>query len=218
MALIGVIEAELQASSREKAGGFGPLFQKTWVRTPFRTGEFLSRTLRAFQKLGTASVASLFAGDEDLLAGLDDEEVAIGNAIDLVEGLFDDDVADFSIMLTHTEDGLAYVTSVEGSAEHELGDPALAVLVNATVAEPEESDREPSEVDDADEMYSEQDEERQEEGPDDWALLEAFLHRLQGELDRELALLEPDVRIWEEDTPDPADLRAGPSVPTPWAG
>ena len=214
MAILGVIEAEVQASTEEKFGGIGPLFQKTWVRTPFSAPEFLARALRAFQKAGVGSVAALFVGDEDLLADIDDEEVALDVAIERVQGSFFDDTLVFSAMLTQREGALLHVISAEGTTEYELGEPALVVLDTATV-EPEESEpaAEEWEKDDGPELAPAEDDLLwdEEDGPDYVALVEAFMQRLLGELNKELALLEPDVEVWEEDVADPTRAPLGRS-------
>ena len=141
MAIIGVIEAELQASSEEQTGGIGPLFKETRVITPFAAGEFASRALKAMQMAGVRSVAALFVGEEDLLAEQRDEEIAIDKALKLIAaGDFDEIAIDFSAMLAHGEHDLELSISVEGSAEYEKGEPALAVLVTGTELEPEEGE------------------------------------------------------------------------------
>jgi hypothetical protein len=209
MAIIGVIEAELQASTKEESGGIGPLFKQTRIVGPFAVTEMAARTLRAMKKAGAESVAALFVGEHDLMAEQDDEEIAVDAALKLVEAEdLDDEAADFSAMLSHVHQDLECSISIEGSAEHEEGEPALAVLVTGVELEPEgavggrdatdgggdATDAGP--VDESDEPAVTA------LAPDYQSQMETLLERLRAELDKEVALLEPDVRVWEEETAD----------------
>lgn len=222
MAIIGVIEAELQSSSEEQTGGIGPLFKETRVITPFAVGELASRALRAMQKAGVRSVAALFVGEDDLLAEQEQEEIAVDKALKLIAaGEFDEEAIDFNAMLSHADGDLALSISVEGSAEYEQGEPALAVLVTGTTPELDEGPAVEGEW--QEEVDVEVDEGAGlpegepvvlELAPDYLAQMEAFLERLRSELDKELALLDPDVRVWEEETADPArELGGRSSIP-----
>jgi hypothetical protein len=222
MPITGVIETEVQASTEEQAGGVGPFFKKTRVRAPFRAPEFLARVLRAAQKAGIGSVAALFVGEEDLLGDLDDEEVAIDVAIERVEGSFFDDTSVFSAMLTHREGGLLHVISAEGTTEYDLGEPALVVLDTATPDEAEEAAPATEDWEEEDEGAPAPAEDdllwEEEEAPDYVAQVETFLRRLLGEMDKELALLEPDLAVWEEEVADPTRLPLSRSGYLPTGG
>jgi hypothetical protein len=209
MAIIGVIEAELQSSTEEQSGGIGPLFKETRVVTPFAVGELATRALKAMQKVGVESVAALFVGEDDLLAEEEDEEIAIGRALKLIEGGdFGEDAIDFSAVLPHLHQDLDLSITVEGSAEYEQGEPALAVLATGTELEPEggeaasEEDWEEGALEDGIEDRAPDEPIVTTLAPDYQAQMQTFLERLRVELDKELALAEPDLRVWEEETAD----------------
>ena len=223
MAIIGVIEAELQASSEEQTGGIGPLFKETRVITPFAVGELASRALKAMQKVGVRSVVALFVGEADLLAEQEQEEIAIDKALKLIAaGDFHEIAIDFSAMLAHGHQDLELSISVEGSAEYEKGEPALAVLVTGTELEPEgaqeagEGWEEKALDEEAGSSVGEPD--VSELGPDYLGQMETFLERVRVELDKELSLLDPDVRVWEEETADPASELGGGRSSIPGVG
>ncbi|MEX1255855.1 MAG: hypothetical protein WEE64_16110 [Dehalococcoidia bacterium] len=204
MAIIGVIEAELQSSSEEQTGGIGPLFKETRVVTPFAVGELATRALKAMQKAGVKSVAALFIGEADLLAEQKDEEIGVDKALKLVvAGDFDEIAIDFSAMLVHDEQDLELSISVEGSSEYEKGEPALAVLVTGTELEPEGGPSAQAAVASKGTGDDLAEPDVLDLGPDYLAQMGTFLERLRAELDKELSLLDPDVRVWEEETADP---------------
>ena len=207
MAIIGVIETELRASSRHESGGLGPLFKKTTVVAPFEAGEFLSRTLRAFERLGGMSVVNLFIDDEDLLTEEHGDEVTIAQAREVLDASFARDGREFTVMFAHRDRTHEYTISAEGSTEHELGDPTFVVLATLGLPVTDED------AGDLDQIELAEDEDA-DEGEDGLALVEALLRRLLGELDKELALADPDLRVWDEDVGNPASPPRG----IEWAG
>jgi hypothetical protein len=208
MAIIGVIETEFQSSTEEQSGGIGPLFKETRVVTPFAVGELATRALRAMQKAGVESVAALFVGEDDLLAEEGDDEVAIGRALKLLdERVVDEEAIDFSAVLPHLHQDLDLSITLEGSAEYEKGEPALAVLATGTELEPEGSEAPPEDWQEGALEDGNDDDGASEPvlttlAPDYQAQMQTFLERVRVELDKELSLDEPDLRVWEEETAD----------------
>jgi hypothetical protein len=220
MAIIGVIEAELQASTRHESGGIGPLFKKNIVVAPFETGEFLSRTLTALGKIEGLTVANLFVDEEDLLAEEEEDEISVAAAQEIVDASFLDDADEFTVMCAYREGNLTYTVSAEGSREHDEGDPTLVVLASLVLPPWEEQgvyDEEEEPLEEGDELAPVEDDLTfvdEEDGPDYIAKMEALMQRLQREVDKELALADPDLRVWNEEVGDVSSPQRG----VEWAG
>jgi len=214
MAIIGVIEAELQGSTRHESGGIGPLFKKTTVVAPFETGEFLSRTLTALGKLEGMTVANLFVDEEDLLLEEEDDEISIAAAQEIVDGSFLDDANEFAVMCAYSQDDLSYTITAEGSREHDEGDPTFVVL--ASLALPTWEEREAAFGEE--ELAPVEDDVTFDDDEDDdfdyEARMEKLMQRLQRELDKELALADAYLRVWDEEL----GSTSNPPHGVEWAG
>ena len=204
MAVIGMMDAELRGAEEYKTGGLPP-FRKTRVRGPFPVHEFLERACRALEKLGVTSVVSLFVDELAVYQEPEGKEANLEDVLALVRGRSSDLEAatSFHIMLMHEDEDFTHVISMEGNIDHVVEAPAISVVDIARSATEEAGDGEepaasevevdaggalePSEFeyeDSEDEMLSE-----------DEVRMEAFLERLVDELDRELALDEPETEV-----------------------
>ncbi len=219
MAIVGAIEAELQGSSEYVTGGIGPFFKAERVEAPFGVGEFLSRALRGFRRVGDFGVANLFVDEEDLLLDQEDE-IGLDEALALVEEQAFEEAAAFTVTLTSEDEALAYIFTVDGSSDHELGEPSFTVLVAAEPLESPLDDEDAASVEqEPEEALAEEDafadpDEPGDAGADELSQVEAFLEKLRRALDSELALRDPEVRVWWEDAPDPR-LQAAPIPDAP---
>jgi hypothetical protein len=209
MAVIGMIDAELRGAKEYKTGGLPP-FRRTRVRGPFPVHEFLERACRALEKLGVTSVVSLFVDELAVYQEPEGKEANLEDVLALARGKSSDMEAatSFHIMLMHADEDLTHVISMEGSIDHVVEAPAISVVDIARSATEEEDEGaesdasavevsagealEPSEVEYEEVEYEEPEDEVRSE---DEVRMDAFLERLVRELDRELALDEPETEV-----------------------
>lgn len=203
MALICTIEAGLQGSQPYQAGGLGPLFGRRRTRAPFALDAFLERTLHAFEKLGDVRVELLFVGETELYRAEDDEEedgVSIQELVDWAreEQQENADAASFHLILTHEDRDFSHVLSVEGETDHDPESPAIAVL---DAAEPVPEEGSLTFPDAGDEEGEPLPGLRDYGGKEDELLdrLETFMQQLSGDLNRELALDDPEIESWVDE-------------------
>ena len=203
MAVIGLIDAELRGAKEYKTGGLPP-FRKTRVRLPLPVHEFLERACRALEKLGVNSVVSLFVDEIVVYQEPESKEANLKDVLALVRGRSSELEAatSFHVMLMHEDDDFIHVISMEGSVDHAVEAPAISVVDIARSAageadEGEESDASEIEVAAGEGLEPSQFEyeEGDEELSEDEVRMEAFLERLVDELDRELALDEPETEV-----------------------
>ena len=204
MAVIGMIDSELRGAKEYKAGGLPP-FRKTRVRGPFPVHEFLERACRALEKLGVTSVVSLFVDELVVYQEPEGKEANLEHVLALARGKSSDLEAatSFHIMLMHADENFTHVISLEGSIDHAVDAPAISV-VDIARSETEEGDEgqqpDASDVEvGAGEVLEppefEYEEAEDEVRSEDELRMDAFLERLLRELDRELALDEPETEV-----------------------
>ncbi len=244
MTFVGLLEADLQGAIDYKAGGIGPLFQEARTEEPIGLDEFLSRVISACRKAGIRSAVSLFVDDEEIHsdpeAGAEDNlDAVLRNAgdSDISDG------TSFYLMLVCEDKELSHVITVEASVDHPADEAAMSVLDLARFTAGEEAAEE-DEDDDVDEDDEEDVEEADAPSPpapllrrgrgvtggrgggdlslpditfderDGEALVEAFLQRLLGELQKELALADPELETWTDwDGEYDPDLRYSSALP-----
>ena len=218
MTFVGLLEADLQGAVEYKAGGIGPLFQETRAQEPLELPEFLSRALAGLRKAGLRSAVALFIDDAEAYT---DPEAGEQDNLDAVLAAADEaeEGTSFYLMLVHQDKDLSHVITVEGAVDHPADEAALTVLDLARFFDGAEGEEEEDEdgaeeeenggdVEDdglPDIVYDERDGE---------ALVEAFLQKLLAELQKELALDEPELETWTdwEGEYDP-DLRYSSALP-----
>ena len=204
MAVIGMIDAELRGAKEYKAGGLPP-FRKTRVRGPFPVHEYLERACRALEKLGVTSVVSLFVDELAVYQEPEGKEANLEEVLALARGRSSDLEAatSFHIMLMHADEDFTHVISLEGSIDHVVGASAISVVDIARseteeAGEGEQPDASAVEVGAGEALEPsefEYEESEDEVRSDEEVRMEAFLERLLRELDRELALDEPETEV-----------------------
>lgn len=191
---VGSLEADLQAASEYSTGGVGPLFRQERREEPFELLEFLTRSTSALRKLGIVTAITLFVDEEEIYTA-DDEATGdtMQAALDAARAAEIDDGVGFYLMLSYQDDDFSHVISIEGSVDHPVDVAALVVLDVATPLDEEEEDgADIGPLAPADDDLPDV----SEEGMDTLDAIEAFLGRIQAELDKELALAEPEIDVW----------------------
>ena len=225
---VGCLEADLQAASEYTTGGIGPLFRQTRREEPFELLEFLTRATAALRKLGIVTAVTLFVDEEEIYTTDDD---ATGDtleaALNAAQSTELDGAAGFYLMLSYQDEDFSHSFSVEASVDHPADEAALTVLDVATPLEDEDAV-----VADAEEDVAVEDEEELEpedeeplapvdddvsadydENMDNIALIESFLGRVLAELNKELALAEPEIEVWIDWEGAYAGTRYGSALP-----
>lgn len=211
MNVVGLLEADFQGGREYTAGGMGPLFREKRMEERYSVWELLARCADALAKLNIVDVVSLFIDDEEII--FPEPEAGEAEAKDTSGGVPDEDdtiefdIADeaqraygegdplsFLLLLTYDDEQFSHVISIEASSDHAFDEAAMSVLDRATPVAEDEYDADGA-LQDA---------------------IEAFLQKLQAELDKELALQEPEIDIWYEDAVQEG-LTGEPSAPQ-WAG
>ncbi len=217
MTFVGLLEVDLQGAIDYKAGGIGPLFQEARTEEPIGLDEFLSRVTSALRKAGIRSAVSLFVDDEEIYS---DPEAGAEDNLDVVlRNAGDSNVSDgtsFYLMLVCEDKELSHVITVEASVDHPADEAAMSILDLARFndgegaaekEEPEAAEEDEASLDDGlpDITFDERDGE---------ALVEAFLQKLLGELQKELALADPELETWTDwDGEYDPDLRYSSALP-----
>ncbi len=197
---VGCLEADLQAASEYSTGGVGPLFRQERREEPFELLEFLTRSTAALRKLGIATAITLFVDEEEIYTA-DDEATGdtMQAALDAARAAGIDDGVGFYLMLSYQDDDFSHVISIEGSVDHPADEAALVILDVATpLDEDAEEPKDAGGEADEDPLAPVDDDlpDVSEEGMDTLDAIEAFLGRIQAELDKELALAEPEIDVW----------------------
>jgi hypothetical protein len=221
MTFVGLLEADLQGAVEYKTGGIGPLFQEARTEEPLALDEFLSRTMAALRKVGLRNAVSLFVDEQEVFSdpdagGQDNLDAVLRNAKDADVG----EGTSFYLMLTHEDKDLSHLITVEGTVDHPADEAAMSVLDMARFLD----GREPEAKEDAglDEEEDGDDKSRADDGlpditfdeRDGEAMVEAFLQKLLGELQKELALDDPDIDTWTDwDGEYDPDLRYSSALP-----
>lgn len=207
---VGCLEADLQAASEYTTGGVGPFFRHTRREEPLELLEFLTRATAALRKLGIATALTLFVDEEEIYTADDD---ATGDtleaALNATQSAELDGAVGFYLMLSYQDKDFSHIFSVEASVDHPADEAALTILDVATPLEDEGSvvgDAEDSAEED-EEVLEPGDEEplapvdddvsaEYDENMDRIDLIEGFLGRVLAELNKELALTEPEIDVW----------------------
>ncbi len=224
MTFVGLLEADLQGAIDYKTGGIGPLFQEARTEEPLTLDEFFSRAVGALRKAGLRNAVSLFVDDEEVYSdpnagGEDNLDAVLRNAkdADIGEGI------SFYLMLTHEDKDLSHLVTVEATVDHPADEAAMSVLDMARFldgSEPEASgpeDEEDPEHDNEDDKSDAVDDGLPDitfDERDGEAMVEAFLQKLLGELQKELALDDPEIDTWTDwDGEYDPDLRYSSALP-----
>lgn len=208
MNVVGLLEADFQGGREYTAGGMGPLFREKRMEERYSVWELLARCADALAKMNIVDVVSLFIDDEEIIFPEPESgEADAGEGETDEDGAIEFDIADeaqraygegdpvsFLLLLTYDDKQFSHVISIEASSDHDFEDAAMSVLDRATPAAEDEYDEDGA-LQDA---------------------VEAFLQKLQAELDKELALQEPEIDIWYEDSVQ-GGLTGETSAPQ-WAG
>jgi len=207
---VGCLEADLQAASEYTTGGVGPLFRQTRREEPFELLEFLTRAAAALRKLGIVTAVTLFIDEEEIYTTDDD---ATGDtleaALNAAQSAELDGAVGFYLMLSYQDEDFSHIFSVEASVDHAADEAALTVLDVATPLEDEDAVVADAEKDAAEEDEEELEPEDEEplapvndesadydESMDSIDLIESLLGRVLAELNKELALAEPEIDVW----------------------
>ena len=208
MNIVGLLEADFQGGREYAAGGVGPLFREKRMEERYSVWELLARCADALAKLNIIDVVSLFIDDEEVIfpepeageeqkqdagAGDEDDTIEFDIAEEAQRAYGEGDPVSFLLLLTYEDKQFSHVISIEASSDHAFDEAAMSVLDRAT----------PVAEDEYDENGALQD------------AVEAFLQKLEAELDKELALQEPEIDIWYEDSVQ--GQMSEPSAPQ-WAG
>jgi hypothetical protein len=214
MEIFATLEADFQGAREYARGGIGPLFRERRLEEPYRVWELLSRTAVALGGLGITDVVAIFAGEEEI--ELEDEDpddpsddVRPEELADEVRRAYGDgEPESFLLMYTHEQPRFSHVITVEAAIDHPFDEAGLSVLVRATPLasgeELEAIDEEEREealsaamIEGADPAY-EYDEDA-DPGGELYGAVQDFIRAIQGALNKELALDQPDVEIWYEE-------------------
>ncbi len=225
--VVGLLEADLPGAIGYKSGGIGPLFGEARTEEPLSLDEFLSRIARVLHEGGLTSVATVFIDETEAYVAEDAEDAEDDNldaALSVTRQNIDlETAASFYLMLTHEDDDLSHVITVEGSVDHPAEEAALSILDTARLvdgggAEDEDEDEDEEDAEEAaggalqpveDDVTFFDD-----SAPEAQDLLEAFLQRLLAGLEKELGVSEPEIDIWTDwqGEYDPS-LRSSTSIP-----
>jgi len=202
--VVGLLEADLPGAIDYKEGGVGPLFREARTEEPIALYEFLSRSIAALKKLGITDVVSCYIDDVELFR---DDEDSEENDFDIVLRNAKDATADgggmsFYLMLSYHDKQLSHVITFEASVDHPADEAALSVLDTARLIDDDEDEEdepqleEPAEgplqpVDDDVTFFDD----RAAQAED---LVEAFLQRVLGQLEKELGVSEPEIDVWTD--------------------
>ena len=214
-AFVGCLEADLQGASEYQSGGVGPLFRETRREAPFSLLEFLKRTLDALRKAGLTSAVTLFIDELEIYTAGEESDNNLDEVLAAAQdAVAEDEGVSFYLSLTHEHDAMAHAIIVEASVDHPADEAAITVLDVATpldedgwVEADEDDPGEPLQPVGDDVTFVEEDE------WDGEALVESFLLRLLDELDKALALDEPELETWIDWDNQHAGLGYGKAVP-----
>jgi len=224
--VVGLLEADLPGGIEYKTGGIGPLFGQVRTEEPMELDELLSRIGEVLKKTGLKSVVSAFVDETEAYVDEDAEDDNLQTALDVIRDNFDLEAANgIYLMLSHEDEKLSHIITVEASVDHPADEATLSILDTARIVDgaandEDDEDDEEEERDDEEEVDEESTFQpfRQgydvsggplqpieddvtyldESSPEVEALVEEFLQKVLGALEKELGVTEPEIDVWTD--------------------